>query len=183
MVPIEHRELILNDVSWLHDSRFQDEFDFRLNIVINRWYSLELKKFVDYFMQQWLRPQLNTWQLFRRPFGFPTIAINESFNKQFKETWTKYKTSNLLDLFENTLPSLCKYYSDHPIKYADYPDTMNLKKEIVSKANKLNAQQFERYDFNYLVFNGLAKSTGEKYQLYIYIYGNQRFVAVLLFWT
>ena len=102
LVPIEHRPLILNDVSWLHNSRFEEEFDFRLHIVINRWYSLELKQFVDYFTQQWLRPPFNSWKLFRRPIGFPTVAINESFNKQFKETWTKYKTYNVLDLFDST---------------------------------------------------------------------------------
>ena len=40
-----------------------------------------LIEFRDYFLAQWLIPPFDTWQLFRRPPGFATIAINESFNK------------------------------------------------------------------------------------------------------
>ncbi len=52
----------------------------------------------DYFITQWLTPPFDKWQLFRRPPGFATIAINESFNKQFKESFTKYIQSICLKI-------------------------------------------------------------------------------------
>ena len=80
-VSMENRELINNDVSWLHDSRFLEEYDFRVNIAINHWNSLGLHQFVNYFTQQWLSPPFN----FRDFSGYPREISEIKFRSISKD--------------------------------------------------------------------------------------------------
>ena len=83
-----------------------------VNQIVDKWSQRVFFEFRDYFITQWLTPPFDTLQLFRRPPGFATIAINESFNKQFKESFiTKYIQSTVIDMFKSTLPTVCKFYS------------------------------------------------------------------------
>ena len=88
------------------------------------------------------------WQLYLCPPGLATIAINESFNKQFKETFTKHKAGSLRGMLKKTIPSICKYYRDHKKPFALYPRQTEQRKEVIEKAKKLEANQFWRQDFN-----------------------------------
>ena len=72
-----------------------------------------------------------------------------------------------MDFFEKTLPSLCKFYSLHSLPFALYLEIQNLVKDIIEKADKLTSDQFQRFDFNYMVFNGISKKTGLHYKHYI----------------
>ena len=83
-------------------------------MVLSKWTQIGISKFIEYFYNQWLVPPFDTWQLFRTPPGFATIAINESFNKQLKETFTRYKLKSLVHIMKHTLPSVCRFYSQHP---------------------------------------------------------------------
>ena len=52
------------------------------------WTNRGLIEFRDYFRTQWLTTPFDAWQLWRRPPGFATISINESFNKMRLELAT-----------------------------------------------------------------------------------------------
>ena len=137
-----------NDITYIHRSRNHYEYITRCNEILKFWFDQGLSIFSSYFHNQWLSPPFDQWQLFRRPPGFPTIAINESFNKQFKEKFTKYKMLTIIDTFKKTLPTVIRYYSEHPKPFALYPSQINHRAEVVAKANKLTKEQFIRFDFN-----------------------------------
>ena len=128
---------------------------------------MNLGVFLNYFITQWLSPPFDQWQLFRRSAGYPTTAINEPFNKEIKETWTKYKASTILHVISETLPSICLFYIIHDVPFTLYPDSQNMCKDIIQKASKYTANQFVKYDFNYFIFKGISKTTGMAYRHYI----------------
>ena len=99
----------------------------------------------------------------------PTIAINESFNKQFKETFTKYKMSPVIDMFKKTLPTVIRYYSEHPKPFALYPSQINHRPEVVTRAKKFTKEQFVRFDFNTIRCDCISKA-GISYCHFIRIY-------------
>ena len=92
-------------------SNISEEYINRGNNMLMKWSQMGLTKFIDYFKSQWLTAPFDQWQLCRRPPGLATTAINESFNKQFKETFTKYQKHTLIGMLKNTMPTVCKYYS------------------------------------------------------------------------
>lgn len=132
-----------------------------------KWTQLNLTKFIKYFYNQWLIPPFDTWQIFRTSPGFATIAINESFNKQLKETFTKYKLRSLVHIMKVTLPSVCKYYSEHAKPFAIFPSQISHRKEVVTKANELTVTQFVRLDFNNIRFDAVSQHTGSAYSHFI----------------
>jgi hypothetical protein len=82
-----------------------------------------------------------------RPPGYVTTAINESFNKTFKESFTKYIQSTVIDMFKTTLPSVCKYYSQNP--KPDHKRKVVVKSSIFFNLNIVNTT------FYWLIFNSL----------------------------
>ena len=99
------------------------------------------------------------------------VAINESFNKTFKETFTRYKQSTVMDSIQNTLPTTVKYCSLNPKPFSIYPSQVDHKRKVVIKSNKLYKAQFFRLDFNNIRFDSKSKKTGLPYSHFIRICG------------
>ena len=73
----------------------------------------------------------------------------------------------LVHTMKQTLPSICRYYSQHPKPFAVYPSQISHRKEIVTKANDLNATQFVRLDFNNIRVDAVSQYTGLAYSHYV----------------
>ncbi len=98
-------------------------------------------------------------------------AINESFNKQFKESFTKYIQSTIIDMFKGKLPTVCKFYSLNPKPFHNYQSETNHKKKVVAKSQKLKIEQFIRLDFLNIRFYSKNKKTELPYSHFIRICG------------
>ena len=170
-VPVSERTKINKEIYFLHESRTYNEYSLRVNMFMYEWTNRGLIEFRDYFWTQWLTPPFDAWQLWRRPPGFATISINESFNKTFKQTFTKYIQSTVMDMFKTTLPICCKYYSLNPKPFQVYPSQIDHKRKVVIKSNKLKIEHFFRLDFNNIRYDGKNKSTGMPYNHFIRLSG------------
>ena len=54
--PTDKKDLILSNVTYLHESVSESEFIERKNFALNKWSSEVLDDFVEYLSLQWLSP-------------------------------------------------------------------------------------------------------------------------------
>ena len=62
-MPDNYRQGEGNDVTFLHQSRHNEEYIYSGNIMLMKWSQMSLKKFIDYFKTQWLTTPFYLWQL------------------------------------------------------------------------------------------------------------------------
>ena len=98
--PEQFKDSDLGDITQLHYSRNQLEFEQRLGDVWFKWSKIpELKKFQDYFWTQWvMNAKTNKWQIFHTPRGFASTnnPTESSLNKEIKGTYSNYEQFSML---------------------------------------------------------------------------------------
>jgi len=67
---------------------------------VDKWRYNNLNKYADYFVEQWLTPPFDNWQLFRRPAGYAPTNGCEPINKRVKQDYLPDgKRLHIIDAF------------------------------------------------------------------------------------
>jgi len=103
------------------------------------------------FKKQWLSGRFNRWQVWQTPPGYTVSnSVIESFNKQLKQTWTKYEKKNILAAV-NSLRDAIQFYA---VQKHSYETTPEPDREMIKIAKKMTKDNFLSYDiYNYSYSN------------------------------
>jgi hypothetical protein len=96
---------------------------------VDKWRYNNLNKYADYFVEQWLTPPFDNWQLFRRPAGYAPTNGCEPINKRVKQDYLPDgKRLHIIDAFIMLEKLILKYSTDnfYPIMI-----TSDMKKKVV----------------------------------------------------
>ena len=90
-IPKSEYLTILSEISKLHFSISQIEYDELLKTTLKRWKSVSsLVDIHNYFTKQWVMSDYNNWQVFKTPPGFSkTNNPLEQYNCRIKVDFTK----------------------------------------------------------------------------------------------
>ncbi|CAF1082153.1 unnamed protein product [Brachionus calyciflorus] len=149
--------MVLADIKFLHYSKSYIEYEVNKHNILSKWYSNpNLSSFCLYFVKQWiLNTRFNNWIVFTPPPGF--AATNnpiESFNFQFKDQFTYFKSRNMLDCAKLICEQLIPVNGE-TLPIFRYSRESNLK--VKNKAKLLNDSLFVKSSQN---------------QNFVYYYGN-----------
>ena len=158
-VPLEYREQVLKDISFIHYSTSISEYNSRVSIILYKWSGYRLNIFIDYFKKQWLSYPFNNCQIFNTPPGYATTNTCESFNKRIKEDYTINKKRHILDCFM-IMEKMIINYSTNAHTFKLYPCSLNHDKAVLDKASRLNANNFMQITINIIRFDSINKTTG-----------------------
>ncbi len=87
----KHRDAMLKDITSLHMSLSQQEFDCKWTTVFNHW-MVTSTEFALYFHKQWVEGRFNKWKVFNSPAGCATTNNSlESFNTMLKKCFMDHK--------------------------------------------------------------------------------------------
>ena len=112
---------ILSAINYIHYSTTVQDFEARKEEVLSKWSAcvyepriyLQLQKFKQYFIDQWLTGSFNNWQIFNTPAGYSTTQNpEESFNGQIKDVFTEFERLTVLGACES-MRKICLHYSEN----------------------------------------------------------------------
>ena len=87
----KHRDIMLKDITSLHMSQTQEEFDCKWTTVFNHW-MINCTEFALYFKKQWVEGEFKEWKIFNSSPGCATTNNSlESFNATLKKCFTDRK--------------------------------------------------------------------------------------------
>jgi hypothetical protein len=94
----QYEQMILKDINFLHESTSYSEYVNNYKTISEKWSNINgLSSFYSYFHEQWVNSIFCNWQLYSRAPGFATTNNTiESFNKQIKQSFTKYESYMLI---------------------------------------------------------------------------------------
>jgi hypothetical protein len=130
-VPAAFRKEILSDIDDMHYCTTYEQFVYVSKSKVDKWYYNKLNKYADYFVEQWLTPPFDKWQLFRRPAGYAPTNGCEPINKRIKQDYLPdRKKLHIIDAFQ-MLEKLVFVYSNDRAKFNFYPTmiTSDMKKK------------------------------------------------------
>lgn len=92
----EDRGVVERNITYLHQSVSQHEFDYRLKQVVDSWNLKGYNVFVSHCLKQWVN---NNWKLFDTPPGNEKTNTVENFNKEVKAAFTSWKKFHIIDTY------------------------------------------------------------------------------------
>jgi hypothetical protein len=109
-VPAAFRKEILSDIDDMHYCTTYEQFVYVSNSKVDKWYYNKLNKYADYFVEQWLIPLFDKWQLFRRPAGYAPTNGCEPINKKIKQDYLPDgKRLHIIEAFQMLEKLVFKY--------------------------------------------------------------------------
>jgi hypothetical protein len=141
-------DTVLSHIHRLQESTSYEQFVKVYHEVSPLWIG-ELQEFGEYFEKQWLNGRYNRWQVWQTPPGY-TVSNStiEAFNKQIKQTWTKYEKKTILASV-NSLHDVIQFYSILKRPYVTIPEPDNNMIKMAKKMNKDNFVPYDLYNFAY----------------------------------
>ena len=123
---------VKNDIRELHTTLSKIKFSRLKSKILNKWSSLGLVEFSNYFKKQWLDGEFSNWSIYHTPAGFAsTNNPVESFNNIIKTFITLRFKANMLETLENFKYNLIDY--DHR-EFRYFP---NIKKICIERGRTL----------------------------------------------
>jgi len=135
---------------------------------VDKWRYNNLNKYADYFVEQWLTPPFDNWQLFRRPAGYAPTNGCEPINKRVKQDYLPDgKRLHIIDAFLMLEKLILKYSTDRA-KFNFYPTmiTGDMKKKVVEKSKKITKEQFFPAELNAIWY----KNSDQWYKIWLVPY-------------